>query len=387
MKKILIIHNQYRELGGEDIAVNNEVEILKEHFNVEKLYFTNNIEIEKYFSQFMSFMRNKNMESSKVVENKLISFNPDIVYVHNTWFKASPVIFQILQKNNIKTFVKLHNFRFDCTRSYLSRLHLKGQVICKACGMERDTFSLLNKYYKDSILKSLIISRFGKKYFKILKNGNINILTLTKFQKKYLENMGFNSNKITIHRNYLKGDTHTSEGYNPESDYIVYAGRVSKEKGLQILIDAFLSSQSLPFKLKILGNGPMYKELVNKYSSNEKILFLGQVSNRETKEIIKNSRAVVTATTLHEGQPTLLCEASLLGVPSIFPNNGGIKEFFPNDYELIFKNNNTKDLGKKLEMLNSKKLLESTSIRNEQFIKNLLNKDKYLDTFEKIINA
>ena len=75
MKKILIIHNQYRELGGEDIAVNNEVEILKKHFNVEKLYFTNNIEIEKYFSQFMSFMRNKNMESSKVVENKLISFN------------------------------------------------------------------------------------------------------------------------------------------------------------------------------------------------------------------------------------------------------------------------------------------------------------------------
>ena len=53
------------------------------------------------------------------------------------------------------------------------------------------------------------------------------------------------------------------------------------------------------------------------------IEFLGEVEN-ESSKIIKNSRAVVTATGLFE--PTLLCEASTLGVPSVF-QNGGIGEF------------------------------------------------------------
>ena len=39
MKKVLVIHNQYREIGGEDIAVQNEVQFLKKYFEVDELYF------------------------------------------------------------------------------------------------------------------------------------------------------------------------------------------------------------------------------------------------------------------------------------------------------------------------------------------------------------
>ena len=46
-KKVLIVHNKYRNLGGEDLAVENEIVFLKEHFNVEVLYFTNNVLIVK----------------------------------------------------------------------------------------------------------------------------------------------------------------------------------------------------------------------------------------------------------------------------------------------------------------------------------------------------
>ena len=43
MKKILVVHNKYRNLGGEDIAVANEVALLKQYFKVEELYFENTI--------------------------------------------------------------------------------------------------------------------------------------------------------------------------------------------------------------------------------------------------------------------------------------------------------------------------------------------------------
>ena len=67
--------------------------------------------------------------------------------------------------------------------------------------------------------------------------------------------------------------------------------------------------------------------LVNEYR-NEKIDFLGNISNVEVIKEIKNSRAVLTATKMYEGQPRLLAEASSMGIPSIFPNFGGMAEYF-----------------------------------------------------------
>ena len=58
---------------------------------------------------------------NEVVED----FAPDIAYVHNTWFKGSLGIFKALEKKNIQTVLKLHNFRYDCTRSLFSKYHFE----------------------------------------------------------------------------------------------------------------------------------------------------------------------------------------------------------------------------------------------------------------------
>ena len=85
-----------------------------------------------------------------------------------------------------------------------------------------------------------------------------------------------------------------------------------------------------------IENINLSKKLKNKYSKNN-IEFLGLIPNKESLKIIENSIAVITATKLYEGQPMLLCEASSLGVPSIFPNFGGISEFFPENNKLAFE--------------------------------------------------
>ena len=135
MKKILVIHNQYRETGGEDIAVKNEIELLKSFYNVETLIFNNNVE--NYFLQILYFLVNRNFKSEKKLKEKLQNFNPDVVYVHNTWFKASVGILKILEKSNIKTIIKLHNFRYFCTRHWLKTNHIKQKIYCEACGLKR----------------------------------------------------------------------------------------------------------------------------------------------------------------------------------------------------------------------------------------------------------
>ena len=104
-----------------------------------------------------------------------------------------------------------------------------------------------------------MVIRYGKKYFNVIKNEVFKILVLTKFHKDYLINLGFDQSKIDIFPNYLE---------NPEIDsnysmkkQIVYAGRISEEKGIKELIEVFLESEIRDWKFSVIGEGPALEEL------------------------------------------------------------------------------------------------------------------------------
>ena len=130
--RILLVHTNYQNIGGEDIAVKNEANFLKQEHNVEELYFSNHISKNPIaiLKQLVYFLSNKNKDSLNLIEKKIKTFKPDLVYIHNTWFKISLGIFDLTKKHNLKTFVKIHNFRHYCTQSYLSKKHLRGEQAC-----------------------------------------------------------------------------------------------------------------------------------------------------------------------------------------------------------------------------------------------------------------
>ena len=80
----------------------------------------------------------------------------------------------------------------------------------------------------------------------------------------------------------------------------------------------------------------MLHEIVHN-NQNKEIEIIGVLDNQKVLDIISKSSGVVITTKMFEGQPTLLCEASALGVPSIFPETGGISEFFPDNYPLAYE--------------------------------------------------
>tara|TARA_B100000965_G_scaffold406747_1_gene447887 strand:+ start:5010 stop:6158 length:1149 start_codon:yes stop_codon:yes gene_type:complete len=379
VKKILVVHNNYRDLGGEDIAVKNEINFLKKYYEVETLFFSN--KTSDIVNNIGSLVLRNNIKSNNKFKHVVKNFKPDVIYIHNTWFQASLGIFDIASELDIKTIVKLHNFRYFCTRHYMASKHLNKNKICKACGIQESSIGKFNKYYSDSVLKSLSVINYGKKYFKILENFNLDILVLTDFHKSFLINLGLNEEKIKTYPNYLDIDLENKNIL--ESDYIVYAGRVSEEKGVKELVKAFLEADVKNLKLKVVGKGPNLDVLKSKYRY-KRIEFTGERSNKEVLDLISKSRAVVTATKLYEGQPTLLCEASALGVPSIFPDTGGIKEFFPNEYRLAFKQFDYEELKNKLKLLNNTKEVELIGAENKRFINNYLNENRLNKIFMSI---
>ena len=381
MEKILVVHNRYNILGGEDIAVEKELDLLKELYKVETLYFNN--KIDNFLTQSFAFLTNNNLKSNKLLRQKIENFKPDHIYLHNTWFKASLGIFKIIEKYDINLIIKLHNFRYFCTKSFFSKNHLVEKENCKACGMSAST-GVFNKYFKESIIKSILVTIYGGEYFKIIKNNKLRLIVLTKFHKSYLINLGFNKNRIEVIPNYLL--IPPFEKNMKKENYIVYAGRISHEKGVEELINSFLKSNLNNINLKIIGEGPDLHYLANKYKS-EKVDFLGSVDNEEVWNEILNSRAVVTATKLFEGQPTLLCEASLLEVPAIFPSSGGISEFFPDNYPLSYEQFNYEDLIQKINQVSNVEEMDRIGRDNKKYINEYLSKIKLASLFKEALHG
>ena len=381
MKKLLVVHNKYQFLGGEDIAVENEVNFLKKYFEVKVIYFDNNID--NIFKQLFWLLINYNYTSYKDLKFEISNFKPEIIYIHNTWFKASLSIFHLIKNLDIEVFVKIHNFRFSCANTYFLKKHIINNKFCLACGLKTKRFKIFNKYFQDSYLKSLFAIRFNKKYLKILKEHKLKILVLTEFSKKFLIQNGFNESKITLFPNYLKQPDISKEKINEK--YLVYAGRISDEKGVNELIEGFCKSDLSDWKLKIVGQGPEFAKLSQKFK-NSNIIFHGELTNSETLKIIENSSAVITATKLFEGQPTLLCEASMYNKLSIFPKSGGMSEFFSQDYKFSFDQFDYLDLVKKINLLKDFELTIKQGIENKKFISHYLDEEKLLKIFENLVN-
>jgi len=380
MKKVLVVNTKYKIFGGEDSNIVQELLFLEKYYEVKFLEFDNSKRLN--WSDLLGFLLLSNFHSNKQLKKALVDFEPDFVYVHNTWFIANLGLFKILKKFNVKTLIKIHNFRFLCTNTFSAKKHLNFFSHCPMCGFENRKYKIFNKYFRESILKSIFVNYYGIKYSKILKNYPFKLIVLNEFYKKTMIERGFLSENISVLYNPLNVESEIK--YKADSNYVVYAGLLSTEKGLSELIKAWVMSKT-DLNLFIIGSGKLSIEQLKNFG-NSKIHFFGHLDNVEVINYIKNSRAVITATKMFEGQPRLLTEASMLGIPSIYPSYGGMDEYFPNDYIFSFKQFDENDLIEKIKLLGNKDLLVDESKRVLKNINKILNQKLINTKLEKILS-
>ena len=196
--------------------------------------------------------------------------------------------------------------------------------------------------------------------------------------------LGVEENRVSVIPNYIYPKNNSVS--KSSSVDLVYAGRISEEKGVEELVKEFIRLDIKGINLQIIGTGPLLNHLLKKYNKDN-VYFHGQLSNDETNKIICNASGIVTATKLFEGQPTLLFEAALQKVPAIFPKTGGLNEFFPKNYQLSFNHFQYDDLVKKIKLLflnleNSKKI----GMQNFDFIEKNYSKEKIMSQYIKLFN-
>jgi glycosyltransferase involved in cell wall biosynthesis len=169
------------------------------------------------------------------------------------------------------------------------------------------------------------------------------ILAHTKFQKElYVKFRGISESSVTIFPHLIDVDlvrrTALSSNYNergwpiPKKDIftVIYVGRLVKEKGIHILLEAFSLAlrRGCSGRLIVLGRGPL-RTLVMKYEKKlgNNLLWLGEKMYPEALKLklISLSDALILPS-LHEMFGFAILEALSLGKPVIVSRVGGIPE-------------------------------------------------------------
>tara|TARA_Y100000389_G_scaffold93111_2_gene89815 strand:+ start:452 stop:1555 length:1104 start_codon:yes stop_codon:yes gene_type:complete len=366
-------------MGGEDVAVNNEIKFLKENYEVESLLIENTINTNTV--QKISFLSLSNYDTNKKLEKKINEIHPDIVYIHNTWFSTMLGVFNVLKKyENIQIIVKVHNFRYDC----INAVHYRDNGICHDCSTSSRYPGIKNKCYENSVIKSVALTHYSKQYFSILKNSNLKILALTNFHKNYMVNLGIDAQKIYVFENpILNIREHSTETKKPKT--LIYGGRISKEKGVGEIIHSFLMSGLKDYEFEIYGDGPELEVLKQRYISVNRIKFKGFIENKKMIEKIKTSQAVLLGTKMYEGQPTLITEAILHKTLVLSPSLGGMMEFFDDD-TFLYTSGDYLDLTDKINTIVNEALVNKVVNNNFNYLNKKLSNTNLNQKFQEIVN-
>ena len=115
-----------------------------------------------------------------------------------------------------------------------------------------------------------------------------------------------------------------------KNKYIMYAGRIDREKGLFDLIECAKSicNQRPDVLFLLAGSGPDFdplKKKAKKLGLQDKFIFLGQVGRDQLVRLYQNS-TVFAFPSYHEGIPTVLLEAMACGLPIIATNVRGNRD-------------------------------------------------------------
>ena len=306
---------------------------------------------------------------------------------------SSKALFSILKlrklvldesKKNFEKIIFISNLNYANVISLISLANLNKIKIILT---ERSSISELN--YSNNItnkFKNKLIYFFAKIFYKF----SDLIITNSKFEKKYIQDKFQLKNVICIHPPSIKNIIKKKSNNNYKKILtLIYVGRLSREKGILIILKALKNlSKKYKFLFNLYGDGPERKsieEFIKINNLNKIISLKGFVQNK--KLIFKNADLFINAS-LWEGLPNALVQSINYNVFPICSNApGGNMEVIKNGkLGISFKTNDEKDLQKKIITFLNKKFKLNNKIRVKHLkhyteLKSNLEYLKILNTF------
>jgi glycosyltransferase involved in cell wall biosynthesis len=345
---ILVAHNFYKLAGGEDQCVAAEVAMLRAHGHRVTQYSLSNDATNDMGRLALAgrtiWSRPAFVEMRRLIRER----RPQVVHFHNTLPLISPAAYYAARAEGVAVVQTLHNFRLVCVNALLFR---DGKP-CEDClGKAVPWRGVAHNCYRESRAASAAVAAMiaAHRLLGTWRNAVDAYIALSEFSRRKFIEGGLPAHKIAVKPNFAYPEPSPGPG---DGGYAVYVGRLSAEKGIETLLNAWRSLGKV-VPLKIAGDGPLANAVQEAAAQNAAIQWMRSISNADVYDLIGAAAFLVLPSQCYEGAlPRVVIEAFAKGTPVIVPRLGAMAEIVDDHQNgICFIPGNPEDLATKVRCL------------------------------------
>jgi glycosyltransferase involved in cell wall biosynthesis len=345
--RILFCHNYYQRPGGEDQTFADQANVLEDHGHAVIRYTRHNDDLREMGSLAAAAATIWNRQSVVDIGELVRSQRIDVMHCANTFPLISPAAYQAARSAGAAVVQTLHNFRLACPKAQFVR---DGKV-CEDClGKIFAWPGIKHGCYRDSRAATAVVA--AMQTFHRLRGTWTNdvdmYIAATEFVRQKMSQSGLPAERIMVKPNFVAPDPGVRPG---GGRYVVFAGRLSPEKGIDTLLAAW-SKYRGDCVLKIIGDGPLADDVRRAAEADQRIEWLGQRPWDELLETIGNAACLVMPSVWYETFGRVIVEAFATGTPVVVSRMGAMAELVDDgESGFLFEPGNANDLIAKLNRL------------------------------------
>ena len=273
----------------------------------------------------------RNREAAGALSRLIDDTNPDVIHLHNAVRQLSPSILRVARAKGLGIVMSQHDYSLVCPQGQM----LKGErVSCVApnCIRGNTTHAIVNRCIRRRLLPSIVAA--GENGLHRARGSYLSRADLFLAPSRFLQNLliegGVPASKVRLLVNGLDPGDRPAD-VPSSGGHILYAGRLAREKGLDVLLEA--SKLAPEIDIVIAGDGPSRAALVE--AAGTSVRFVGHVSGEELTRLRAESVAVASPSIWYENAPMGVLEAMRDGRPAIVTAIGGQGEMIDPDSGLL----------------------------------------------------
>ena len=356
MKNILYIGKYNGIIGGIERYIQKSALLLRKNdYIVNYLYTENGGKDQETFAKSFDLIAEFSLQNSAIKE-------ADIIIIHNIIptdiLTALPIEKTYFFAHDHNIYCQRHHYYTPINRTNCHRKHNK--LLCFLCSLGRNSTPPIVEY---------------KKYPAIV---------LSSFMQENLHKNGFN--KVVKLPAFIKSNPPENLIMPEKTLRILFLGQLIRGKGCDLMLET-LSKVNIPFACTIAGDGndrPMLEQMVQKYHLQDKVKFVGFVSNPE--ELWKNCDIFFFPIRWQEPFGLVCLEALSHKKPVISFDLGGIKEYLSNECGAIIPPKDTTSAAKILtHYYQHPNLIKEQGNNGYKIIKENFSEEKFLQEFRKLL--
>jgi glycosyltransferase involved in cell wall biosynthesis len=246
----------------------------------------------------------------KALKQLIKTERPDVLHLHNPYPLISPWIVKTARAHGLPVIQTVHNYRQVCANG----LYFRDGHICHDCrGRAVPLPAVVHACYRGSRAQSALMAT-ALTVHRGTWRGVDRYLALTDAIAAHLRDFGIPDERIVVKPNSVPDPGPPA----PLGEGFLFVGRLSPEKGVSLLLDAW--ARRPEGTLRIVGDGPL-RPLVE---SRSDVVFLGPQNQEGVRAAMRDSAVLLVPSTWHDVLPTVILEALAAGRPVLGTDLGGI---------------------------------------------------------------